>query len=81
MIIYVIKHLYDVDGGFGDAITREEILGAVTDKAKAEEYVAKYSKPEVYAKPYDELWHHELIIEKMEINNLNINENPWEEEE
>ena len=25
--IYVIKHIYDVDGGFGDAVAVEDVIG------------------------------------------------------
>ena len=51
---------------------------ANTDLNKANEYIAKYSKPEVYNKPYDCLWCHALVIEEMEINNLSLDENPFD---
>lgn len=79
MEIYLIKHVYDVDGGFGDAITNEEVIGYVTSQDEAVEYCEKYSKPFVYDTPYANLYKGELIYEKLP-NYLNINTPPFPEE-
>ncbi len=79
MTIYQIFHCYDVDGGFGDAVSEEDIIGATLDENEANEYVKKWSKPEIYDKPYASLYRHELIVRPIEIG-LDINKNPFEEE-
>lgn len=76
--IYVISHVYDVDGGFGDAIETEKVLGYVVGAKAADEYVEKYSKPEVYYEPYDALYHHTLIGRR--IDPLNVNEDPFKDD-
>ena len=79
MKIYLIKHLYDVDGGFGDSISNETILGAFNDKETAEKYVEKWDNPHVYSKPYDELWCGHLKMQEIEIGNLDFNKDPFED--
>lgn len=76
--IYVISHVYDVDGGFGDAVQVEDVLGFVVGAKVADEYVEKYSKPEVYDRPYSDLYHHTLIARR--IDPLNVNEDPFSKE-
>lgn len=75
--IYEIVHCYDVDGGFGDAIPQEEVIGVFDDEEIAEEYVRRWSKPEVYDRPYCSLYHHELFVREKVVNALDINEDPW----
>lgn len=60
--LYVIKHIYDVDGGFGDAIHSEDILFTTLDKNLAEAYISKYSHPVVYDRPYNDLYHGQLTL-------------------
>ena len=79
--LYAIIHTYDVDGGFGDAVTQEETLGVFSDERKAKEYVDKYHNPRVYSRPYSDLWEHSLRIEEIEVDTLDINKSPWEEED
>ena len=76
--LYMILHIYDVDGGYGDSVTVEKTLCVTENEQEAQEYVKKYSKPEVYEKPYDELYCHELIIKEIEFKPLDMNTNPFE---
>ena len=73
--MWLIEHNYDVDGGFGDAVPVTDVVGATETKEEAEAYVAKWSNPEVYDKPYADLYHKELSIR--EVKMVNINENPF----
>ena len=75
--IYLIKHVYDVDGGFGDAIQQEEIIGYLTSEKEAAEYCNMYSKPFIYDSPYHDLYKGELIYEKLP-NQLNLNVPPFD---
>ena len=79
---WIIEHVYDVDGGFGDAVTEREAIGVVDTEEEADAYIEKYSHPIVYDKPYDELEYR--CFDKREINKLDINVDPlngerWEE--
>ena len=38
----MIYHVYDVDGGFGDSVTEEKLIGMTTDEKLAYAYVEKY---------------------------------------
>ena len=66
--IYVIKHLYDEDGGFGDSVPVSEVIGFCTSKAKAQKYVEKYENEHIYASPYSELYCGALVIEELKKN-------------
>ena len=79
--IYLIKHVYDTDGGFGDAVSQEEVLFATDNKKLAKAYVKKYSKPVVYASPYADLYHHELVIEKLKLEEPDLDVPPWSEDD
>ena len=74
--IYMIIHQYDVDGGFGDAIPREEVLWTTTSKALAEAYVAKWNDTFVYDQPYADLEKNTLDIREMVINNFSVDTMP-----
>lgn len=73
---WIIIHEYDVDGGFGDAITQEEILAVVraTEKEK-DDFLDTYNNPYVYDVPYAELMCHgvrmELVDHLCDISELN----------
>lgn len=78
MKIYLIQHIYETDGGFGDAIPSEEILGCFFDKAQAEEYVAKWGQTlYVYAKPYDYLTYGQLFVKEMNLDSLFLDIDPF----
>ena len=66
--VYIIKHEYDVDGGFGDAISREDVVGIVKcSEEDIKKFDEKYNKPEVYDSPYADLECHSIIIEEVTI--------------
>lgn len=62
MKIYNVIHQYDVDGGFGDAISQNKLLFTTTSKEVAEQFVNNYSNPHIYEIPYSELWAGSLVI-------------------
>lgn len=53
---YAVFHKFDVDGGFGDAISKEEFICIFDTLEQAEEFKKKYENPHVYDTPYAELW-------------------------
>lgn len=73
--IYGVFHIYDVDGGYGDAIQQVEMVGITASLKEAEEFVLRYNNPHVYFKPYDKLYCHKLVIR--EVCPLNIDKNPF----
>lgn len=68
--IYLIIHAYDVDGGFGDPVEVEEIIGSFTDGPKAHQYVEEHSKPLIYDKPYGCLYFGELRVKEVLFNTV-----------
>lgn len=52
---YDVYHIYDIDGGFGDAVYEESKVATFESKEDAEKFVEKFNNPHVYYKPYDEL--------------------------
>ena len=77
--LYAVYHVYDVDGGFGDAVPTETCLGIIEGEEEAKAYVAKYSKPKVYAVPYGKLYHHGLSYRP--ITRLDTSKSPFDDEE
>ena len=75
--MFEIVHIYDVDGGFGDAVEKERVIGYVETEEDAKAYVAKYSRPEVYDIPYSRLWCHQLEYRKMSNEMLNMSVDPF----
>ena len=68
---YAIKHGYDVDGGFGDAVTVSNLVGVVfASKEEIDKFLKKWDKPEVYDRPYADLYHHCVSANKLEIAEL-----------
>lgn len=64
--LYAIYHGADEDGGFGDAVWTENMVGlawATEDEVKA--YIEKWDKPEVYDIPYSELICHVVRVERV----------------
>lgn len=62
--MYLIKHYYDVDGGFGDSVGTEKTIGFVSTEEEAKEYCKQWSHPCVYARPYASLHCGKLGYEK-----------------
>lgn len=65
--IYQVFHSYDVDGGFGDAVEREELIASFENKADADAVVERYSYPHVYDSPYADLMMGLLYVTEVEI--------------
>ena len=78
---YAIYHIYDVDGGFGDAVEVEDLVALCESKTLAEEYVKKHDKTHVYEEPYDVLTCGHLVVRDLShvkvITKENIEESPW----
>lgn len=70
--MFIILHEYAVDGGFGDSVYREEVVGCVETEDEANAYIEKWSKPEVYDVPYDELIHKKLKYRKAAVLDIAI---------
>lgn len=73
--VYAILHYYTVDGGFGDAIQKKDVIGFVTSEEEAKEYCRKYDSTHVYDKPYAELTCGELGY--VQLNQLTTAQSPW----
>jgi hypothetical protein len=67
MKIYTVYEIYDVDGGFGDAIPQTEDIYTFVHKEDAYAFKEKYNNPRVYATPYQKLWCGTLEVKEMEI--------------
>lgn len=65
--IYVVKHGYDVDGGYGDAIYNEETVFVTSNKEEAEAWVEHWDHPFTYETPYDGLTCCSFHVEEMEV--------------
>ena len=63
--VFGVFHKFDVDGGFGDAITEEELICTFDTLEKAEEFKKKYEDPHIYECPYDDLECGELIVREL----------------
>ena len=69
--LWNIFHSYDVDGGFGDAVNREELVATVeaTDE-EIKDFIKKWDAPEVYEKPYAYLECHNVYALEVEVKEL-----------
>lgn len=65
MKLYMIKHYYDVEADFGDAVEKEDCILIFNDKVDAELFVKTFENPHVYGKSYHELSCGELKIEEV----------------
>lgn len=70
--IYNVYHLYDVDGGFGDAVDKQTLLFTTDNKEIAEDFVSKYDNDHIYDIPYAELHTGKVVVE--EVNMVEIYE-------
>lgn len=50
--MFGIYHVWDEDGGFGDAVQVDELVALCYDKDTADAFVAKHSNKHVYDNPY-----------------------------
>lgn len=63
--MYGIFHIYDVDGGFGDAVSCSDLLFVTDSEEAAEAYAQKWSCQHVYDEPYAELERGLLIVREV----------------
>lgn len=81
MKIYNIVHVYESEEDFGGSHAERETIASTTEKAKAEAYVKKWSKEEQYARTcVTTLWHHKLEIEIQNIEEFDLDKNPFDYE-
>lgn len=52
MKTFGVFHIFDVDGGFGDAIPQEELICTFNSEEEAKGFIKKFEKPHVYDCPY-----------------------------
>lgn len=81
MCIYEVKHEYDVDGGFGDAVSCSDTIAIFSTEEKAYEFVEKYSNPHVYDSPYADLSCGYLSIKEIEIDKPLTDDMWWLEDD
>jgi hypothetical protein len=55
MKTFGVFHIFDVDGGFGDAIPKKELICTFNSEEKAKDFIKKYENPHVYDIPYQAL--------------------------
>lgn len=77
MKIYTVIHLYDTDGGFGDAIEQEEVIGIFPTREDAEDVVKRFSRDYIYDKPYDYLHCGVLEIREQTLKTAADVKEPW----
>ena len=65
--IYDVIHIYDEDGGFGDAVTCEEKILTFEKEEDADKFVELFSKERVYDKPYMKLYCGTLEVRESEV--------------
>lgn len=65
--MYNVYHLYDVDGGIGDAVYQKDLLFTTDSKEIADTFVSKYDNSHVYAIPYAKLYQGALRVEEISI--------------
>lgn len=63
--MFGVFHKYDVDGGFGDAISERDLICVFKTAEEANDFVEKYEKPHVYDVPYCELWCGTLEVQEL----------------
>ena len=63
--IYLVKHCYDTNSGYGDAISKHEVLCGFTNEDEANEFVKAYENPHIYDTPYESLECGRLVIEEL----------------
>lgn len=79
MKIYNVYHVYDIDGGYGDAVREKDFVAAFVSETDAKAFVEKYNAPYVYDEPYNSLCCNEYCIRETEIithEEFDINKNP-----
>jgi len=78
--MYGIYHMYDVDGGFGDAVPKQELVATCESEEIAKKYCEKHDKNHIYDRPYADLYCGKLVYGKINvpvITEENIELSPW----
>ncbi len=66
--MYNVFHCYDTDGGFGDAVSQTELVGTVwANDAEIAEFIEKWNKPQVYDRPYADLYFGTVYAEEVKV--------------
>ena len=65
--VYQVVHFYDVDGGFGDAISQQDVVEVFASEEDAQEFVSRFSRPHVYDVPYAALECGQLVVVPMAV--------------
>ena len=84
---FLVYHNYDVDGGFGDAIPKKELIGIlnvtyVKDPVEAaEEWAKRNTHDHIYDCPYACLHEGIISVEPMKLKEFSLNDEVWTEEE
>lgn len=79
MTIYNVYHIYEVADEYGNAMCADDYVASFESETDAKAFVEKYSKPYVYAKPYQELECNEYVVRPSELithANFDINDTP-----
>ena len=79
--IYVVMHQFDMDGGFGDAVSSDEIVFITKNKEKALAYVEKWSDPCVYDRPYADLTCWDLRVVEWDLVDPDLSIDPFNRDE
>lgn len=66
-MVYQVVHEYEVDGGFGDAVSRQEIIATFADKGDAFAFKKRFENAHVYDKPYRELHCGKLVVMESDV--------------
>lgn len=65
MALYGVYHMYDVDGGCGDAIGREDLIKIFATRELADAYAKKWDNTHVYERPYSCLYAGALEVKEL----------------
>lgn len=80
---FFVYHNYDVDGGFGDAIRKQRLIGILDADTveEAQDWAKEHTHDHIYDIPYDALHEGVISVELMDVPNYTLNDCPWTEEE
>ena len=78
---YAIFHGVDEDGGFGDAVYTESMMGVVeATQEEIDAFIQKWNKPVIYDTPYADLSCHNVRAEEIQFVDLD-KLNPYGEDD
>ncbi len=81
--MFGIYHRYDVDGGFGDAIGKQDLIAFCESEEIAKKYCEMHDRTQVYDSPYSDLYKGTLAYEELDVPTIteeNVSESPWNED-